>query len=283
MEKLPRRKTNHQGFKILLFLSILLLSTTYLVHANSYQQTAEEGQAIYVQRCIACHTIGGGNLVGPDLQGVEQRRDRDWLVRFISAPDEMIAEGDPIAIQLLEEFNNVAMPNMALSDIEVEAILAFLESGITTDQVSVPLPTGSAQRGSDLFLGGRSFQNGGVACMGCHSVGGLGAFGGGNLGPDLTHVFQRFGETGLASSLQNISFPTMQGVYVDKALSDQEVADLVALFEQADTNEQAGAGERFTGLFWTGGIVGAFVLFGVMAFFWPRQRESLSDRLRKTA
>ena len=119
--------------------------------------------------------------------------------------------------------------------------------------------------------------------MGCHTVGGVGSFGGGNLGPDLTHVYQRYGETGLASSLQNIAFPTMQAVYVEKSLSDQEVSDLIAFFAQADTDGQAGAGERFTSMFWTGGIVGAIVLFGAMAFFWPSQRESLSDRLRKTA
>lgn len=40
------------------------------------------GQALYEQRgCPACHTLGAGSLVGPDLRGVTERRDRDWLVR----------------------------------------------------------------------------------------------------------------------------------------------------------------------------------------------------------
>jgi len=281
METFHRVKNNQTLSKIFVIVSLLLLCTTYIVRAGTVQQTAEEGQAIFEVRCISCHTIGGGNLVGPDLQGVTERRDLDWLAAFISVPDQMLADGDPIAVQLLEEFNNVAMPNMGVSETEAQAIIAFLESGITTDEMAASLPDGNAQRGSRLFLGGQSFQNGGTPCMGCHTVGGVGALGGGTLGPDLTQAYQRFGEAGLASSLQNIAFPTMQGIYVDKVLFDQEVADLLAFFAQADSLGEQGVAERFTGLFWAGGSIGAVVLFGVMAFLWPRQRESLSEKLRR--
>jgi len=114
-------------------------------------------------------------------------------------------------------------------------------------------------------------------------VGGVGALGGGNLGPDLTKVYSRFGEAGLGSSLQNIAFPTMLNIYINKPLTDQEVADLVAFFEQADGTQHAGAAQQSTSTFWIAGGVGALLLFGVMAVFWPRQRESVSDRLRKNA
>jgi len=259
------------------------LGTTYLVRAGSVLQTAEEGKATFQQRCTACHTIGGGNLVGPDLQGVTERRDQAWLVSFISEPDKMLASGDPTATQLLSEFNNIAMPNLALTDADVAAILAFLQSGATLEFTAVALPPGSAQRGRDLFSGGQPLQNGGIACMSCHSVGGVGAFGGGTLGPDLTLVVQRLGEPGLVSSLQNIAFPTMIGVFKDKNLTDQEVSDLLSFFVQANSQEKEGIASGFTNRIWIGGLLGALVCFGVMATSWPRQRESLSDRLRKSA
>ncbi len=61
------------------------------------RQSADEGEQIFEGNCIACHTVGQGDLVGPDLKGVTTRRDRDWLTRWISAPDVMLDEGDPIA------------------------------------------------------------------------------------------------------------------------------------------------------------------------------------------
>jgi hypothetical protein len=73
----------------------------------------------------------------------------------------------------------------------------------------------------------------------------------------------------------------MQGVYSDKPLTNQEVADLLAFFTNVDTKDGEGAAKRVTPLFWAAGVLGAGVLFGVMAIFWPRQRENLSDRLRK--
>ncbi len=117
-----------RGYLVLLILGFLLMGTTVLTQASPPSQPAEDGQVLFQERCATCHTIGGGTLVGPDLQGVTARRERDWLARWIKEPDKMLAEGDPIATQLLREFNNVPMPNLGLSDAQVEALVAYLES-----------------------------------------------------------------------------------------------------------------------------------------------------------
>ncbi len=48
----------------------------------------------------------------------------------------MIAEGDPIVMELLKESNNVPMVPLGLEDAQVEAIIAYLKS--TEQQASVP-------------------------------------------------------------------------------------------------------------------------------------------------
>ena len=66
------------------------------------EATLQEGLKLYQQFCVSCHTIGGGRLVGPDLKGVTERRSQEWLVRFITDPDQMHKD-DPIAIANLKE------------------------------------------------------------------------------------------------------------------------------------------------------------------------------------
>jgi len=267
---------------LILFLSgFLLLVYFFGATASADPQSLDEGRAIFEQKCKSCHTIGSGVLVGPDLQGVTDRRERAWLVRFISEPDVLIAEGDPIVTELLPEYNNVAMPNLNLSSTEVEALIAYLESGESSAPAPVELPPGDTLRGAAHFTGQRTFQNGGTPCLGCHSVGGVGAVGGGILGPDLTQVYSRLGEAGLGNSLANIAFPTMLNVYIGKPLQDQEIADLVAYFKQANNTQEAGIAQQSTGVFWIAGGVGAVLLFGVLAIFWPSQRQSLSEKLRR--
>ncbi len=272
---------------VLLLVLVTLLSIASPVEAASSTQSAEEGQSIFEQKCIACHTIGGGTLVGPDLLDVTSRRDQDWLVSFITAPDQVLAGGDPIAAQLLSEHNNVRMPNLGISQTEALSILAYLQdqSGAPQPQGGqlAKLPPGDLERGRNLFSGAIPLANGGIACMSCHNVEGIGQLGGGSLGPDLTHVYQRFGHTGLSSSLQSLPFPTMQGVYANQPLSPQEQADLLALFQQADTQTAGTTSTTLTSAFLALGVGGAALLFLVMVFFWPRQRRSLSERLRKGA
>ncbi len=104
----------------------------------------DAGRLLFRKSCAACHTIGKGEALGPDLQGVTTRRDMDWLRRFIKAPDRMLEQRDPIAVELFTRHNQVRMPNLHLSDEDVEALIHFLEQQGTPpagqSESSPPLP-----------------------------------------------------------------------------------------------------------------------------------------------
>ena len=167
--------------------------------ANAAGTDADAGKQIFQEKCVACHTIGKGPLVGPDLKGVTARRPREWLEQWIAAPDVMLAKKDPVATELLHQFHDVPMANMGLSTSDVTGVIAFLETAeaqpstpATAGQAAgAPAVQGNPQIGKELFTGVTRFANGGPPCMACHSVGGIGALGGGNLGPDLTGVASR--------------------------------------------------------------------------------------------
>jgi protein SCO1 len=88
----------------------------------------DAGAHLFQSRCAACHTIGKGDAVGPDLAGVTTRRERAWLVQYLRAPDKMLAEQDPIAVTLAAKYKNVPMPNLRLGDGEIAIVLSYLES-----------------------------------------------------------------------------------------------------------------------------------------------------------
>lgn len=85
------------------------------------------GQAVFKQKCAACHEAGGRS-VGPDLAGVVERRGEDWLRRWLRAPDRMIREKDPVAVELLARHGNVAMPNLDLTEGEIENLVEFMRA-----------------------------------------------------------------------------------------------------------------------------------------------------------
>jgi len=91
--------------------------------------TLDVDQAAYTfkQHCAACHTIGGGDAIGPDLKGVAAARERRWLGRFIAAPDELFAEHDPTAAALLAKYNGVRMPNLSLSDRDASMLIEYID------------------------------------------------------------------------------------------------------------------------------------------------------------
>lgn len=75
--------------------------------------------------CTACHTIGGGDKIGPDLMGLFSRRTEKWVKKFISNPSSMI-KSDAEAKKLKTQFT-VEMPNPALTRQELSQIVVFLK------------------------------------------------------------------------------------------------------------------------------------------------------------
>lgn len=107
----------------------LLLAVLWLcVSAVGVHGDVGEGRKVFQAKCTTCHTIGRGHGVGPDLVGVVDERDPAWLSRWLLEPDRMLAENDPRAVQLLNEFDRVPMPNSHLDKAQVESVIAYMKS-----------------------------------------------------------------------------------------------------------------------------------------------------------
>jgi len=89
---------------------------------------ADRGAYLFRTRCAACHTIGQGDSVGPDLHGVTNVRSAAWLTQFIKTPDKLLSERDPIATSLYNNYKQVPMPNLRLGDPDVDALITYLQT-----------------------------------------------------------------------------------------------------------------------------------------------------------
>ncbi len=85
------------------------------------------GEDLFITRCAICHTIGGGNGAGPDLLNVVGSRDLRWLIRWLMEPDVMLKEKDPLATALFEQYNQVPMPNMKLSEQDAIDLIYYMQ------------------------------------------------------------------------------------------------------------------------------------------------------------
>ncbi len=88
------------------------------------QEWAASGETISNTKCTSCHKLSDEKLVGPGWAGVTKRRTPEWIMNFITNPDEMI-DKDPEA-QAMLELCLVRMPNQNLSDGEARNILEFM-------------------------------------------------------------------------------------------------------------------------------------------------------------
>lgn len=103
------------------------------VEAATASGDAAAGKALFNSLCAACHKLDG-NSIGPPLRGVTERRDIEWLQRWIKNSQSLISSGDAHAVEIFNEYNQVAMPPFPqLSDGDIENILAY-----TSEPKAVP-------------------------------------------------------------------------------------------------------------------------------------------------
>ena len=256
-----------------LFLTpVLLLGATSM--ATAQEQDAEQ---YFNTNCVACHTIGSGRILGPDLKGVLDRQSREWLVEFIVDPDSKL-DSDPYAKQMLAETPGGAIrmiPIAGMTPLIANSLLDYIASKSGADagpaapvEELVSFTAEQRELGLKYFTGSADLRNGAPACNSCHTTAGLGGWGGGSLGPDLTQALSRLGgRVGLTGWLANPASLTMQPVFKDHKLTPEEIDALVAFMEN-EGKDNAEDAPSVTASFLSVGVIVAIALLALFGFLW---------------
>jgi len=86
---------------------------------------AKRGRTVYQNKgCGGCHAIGKVNAA-PDLAGVYERRSSEWLHRWLKSTTEML-QTDSAAMSMLKTWKNIKMPDMKLSDADIDALMHYI-------------------------------------------------------------------------------------------------------------------------------------------------------------
>jgi mono/diheme cytochrome c family protein len=250
---------------------------------------AQDAKTLFTGICTACHTIGGGKRVGPDLAGVTKRRSRAWLVSFIKSSQTMVKSGDATAVKLFNKYNKAVMPDSTYTDSQIASILSYIESqgGSATDAPSAAQPWASRpptatdiEDGRWMFEGLTRFAKGGPACNSCHHVRDDAVIGGGILAKDLTSVFSSMGGDGVRAILGQPPFPVMEQAYKSHPLTNRERFVLIAFLQHADKQKAfQQPGDVGAKLFF-GGLGGLGLLLALYGLIWARRKKrSVNDEI----
>jgi mono/diheme cytochrome c family protein len=89
-------------------------------------EMAKKGEAVYKQMCLACHKTDK-KFIGPAPTGILKRRSPEWVMNMILNPEVMIKE-DPLAKDLMAEFNGAPMANQGLTEDQARSVLEFFRT-----------------------------------------------------------------------------------------------------------------------------------------------------------
>ena len=223
------------------FLVILICFYSLTVSLNAQNQ----GDQLFLQRCKVCHTIGDGKLIGPDLANIQNRRTKEWIIKFVQSSQSLIKSGDSVAVAVFNQHNKVVMPDQDLNANQIKSIIEFIAinspdannpSQKTPAQIFSPaLVTNlDIERGRKIFDGTSRLTNNGPSCISCHNVNYAGMFNGGLLAIYLTGAFTRLGAAGIDGILRNPPFPSMVNGFGSSPLTDEEVKSLLAFLYETN-------------------------------------------------
>ena len=101
----------------------------------------QAGSAMFAKLCAGCHTIGAGDRVGPDLDGLTLRRSRAWISEFLIDPIKMRARRDPIALALAAKFPGVRMPYLQIHASDAADLISYIDAHSKEPQPRIALET----------------------------------------------------------------------------------------------------------------------------------------------
>lgn len=106
----------------------LVAGLLLMTGAPALAQDAVEGKKIFEGNCAACHSMDA-DVVGPALKNVHERRGDEWLLKFITNSQEMVASGDADAVEVYEKFKKMPMPafGSSLSKDDINHVIAYIK------------------------------------------------------------------------------------------------------------------------------------------------------------
>jgi nitric oxide reductase subunit C len=212
---MTKRQTRLFFFGSTLLFALIFVGLTLDTHrqittlTNADQLTAEvlAGKRVWhAKNCTNCHTLlGEGAYYAPDLTKIAEQRGAGYLGQFLKDPSKFYSE----------EKDRRLMPNLNLSDEQIQHLIAFLTwvSHIDTNGwpprpllVAGAFPGANTVRAGQeavstdpVALGEALFRKSPPACAGCHST----AAGVQLVGPSVAGIATRAAE--------RIKDPTYQG------------------------------------------------------------------------
>ncbi|MFN8657402.1 MAG: c-type cytochrome [Candidatus Obscuribacterales bacterium] len=256
---------------------LFLTALTTLIIVSTV--SAEDGANIFTAKCAGCHTVGKGQLVGPDLLNSKDKdaaevkasvtrmqtqagpltsQEIDALVQFIKSGGEADAE-KPAAPETSRNANKPASTTPGTA------------SGTTT---ATATENGDAEEGKRIFMGAQSLKNGGMACAACHAVEGVGNK---NLGPDLSAIGGKMNEQALLMACEKTPYKVMKNAYKNCPVTHEEALDLTAflLMQKGQISSTSALNVEIAG------AAAAAVLVGAIAFGYRHRKGSARDKLQR--
>jgi cytochrome c2 len=224
--------------------AVSLMLTLAVAGGTAHAGDTAEAKKIFNQRCTACHSFGKGVKVGPDLKGVNQRRQRPWLLKFIRSSQGLIKAGDPVAQELFAQFKQQRMPDWTdLSEKQVSTILDWLAQNgpeqKEPDERSAELATvADINRAREIFHGRTKLAHGGLACSSCHSIRESGQSSGGTLAPELTSAYLRYRDRAMTLFLKKPCSQRTPEIATGHYLTPHESFAIKAYLRHAAVTEQ---------------------------------------------
>src|SRR5690606_26058191 len=124
----------------------------------------------FLMQCSGCHTIGGGQMKGPDLITSTQWGEAE-LWPAVKRMEKHVGPISDDQVDLLVDF---------LRAPDVQQRLAA-ETSRAEAEMAAKLDPPDPDIGEALFFGPTPLRNGGMSCVGCHTAQGVG----GLMGPPL--------------------------------------------------------------------------------------------------
>lgn len=175
---------------------------------SAFVPQGEFGKLVKDLACQGCHVMNGtGRLVATDLSMEASQAQPQWMKGYFKIPYSL----RPILTE--------RMPNLFLSDAEINVLVDYMEKVFVVDSLDKTIKSDPA-----LVVEGRGLYYERYGCQSCHQVGGKGGY----VGPPLDKVASRLKAGWIYHWLEDPGAYKPESIEPDNKLTDHEAEALTA-------------------------------------------------------